>query len=158
MSQRHLDTLNSASIRPNNGITPISVPPVGRTPNPREKPMYSGGNVAEIISIINTDGKGANTSAQVGLEWMRGLRDRGPKVDKNSVSNESVRKSNGLDSDKKDREYNVPRVYQIQNPRQLRKNIKEYDYKGNFQDIQHLTKRPDHGGGTTELCQAKFAA
>ena len=61
-------------------MTPLRQPlSIGQTPDPSGKPPHLkniSGNVADIISMVNSNQHGANTSANVGLEWMRGLRAR----------------------------------------------------------------------------------
>jgi hypothetical protein len=83
--------------------------------------------VADIISLVNTDSKGASTSALAGLEWIRTLRDRQLKY----IPNQSHR------TPKKNHDYEtlVPRVYRKDHPHKNRDEIKEYYYKGNFMDI-----------------------
>lgn len=102
---------------------------IGQTPDPSGKPPHLknvSGNVAEIISIVNSNQRGANTSANVGLEWMRGLRAKDKSL------GEKRQNSTGSEKNKDYDNYKVPRVYHLVHPKRLRKDINNYDYKGNF--------------------------
>lgn len=54
-----------------------------------------------------------------------------------------------------------PNLSYIANPVKLRKMIKQYDYKGNFSDIQHIMKVEPYNGspgkGSTDISQVIFA-
>jgi hypothetical protein len=71
-------------------------------PSKVESLLSSCGNVADIIHLVNIESKGANTSSQAGLDFIRGLRSQTRRVN-----------GEGIKSAKKARDYasQVPRAY-----------------------------------------------
>ena len=99
-------------------------------------------NFAEYNGCINTTSNAATTSAHVNLEFITKLRSnkahrrrdhshlQTPTRFKEDPNAEEERQSPRDYSEK-----HVPKVYYKPNPNDTRPDGKEYDYKGNFQDI-----------------------
>lgn len=101
--------------------------------------------------------KNSNTSSAVNLEWMNRLRDgsnkRGP----------AFRKDSSVNSESRDyKDSDAPNLSYIDKPKKARKVLTDNEYKGNFSDIQHITKIKQYNGspgqGTPHVSQAIFAS
>ena len=111
-------------------------------------------NIAEYSDV-----NGGNRSPHVNLEWISKLRSKKGERRKNNTHIQApVRFQDQNQEDKKSRssikslnrdysEKDIPQVYYKKNRREDRFNKNENDYKGNFSDIQHLTKREVLGKG-----------
>ena len=114
---------------------------------PLGRKLGESGNVAEIINILNTNSKSSDAQGSINLKWMRKLRQREDNLNINRKN-----KHSSIDS------YIVPQ-HDMQHPSKLRKVIKDYDYKGNFQDISHLTKKTHvDGSGSINVSAPYFAS
>ena len=91
-------------------------------------------NIAEWSNCINTTSFASNTSGRANLEFITKLRTKkvSPKRSDLSLDYQEIK-------DVRAHQDHTPKVYYKKY--KARDNIKDYDYKGNFQDIQHLMQR-----------------
>jgi hypothetical protein len=116
-------------------------------------------NLAEYSDVICTTSNGATTSAHVNLEWIAKLRSKKGDRRKNNTHVQTPHRFKATPPDGRrsptsvsrlSRDYSekyIPKCYYKPNPSEARPNKKNNEYKGNFSDIQHLTRREVLGQG-----------
>jgi len=103
------------------------------------------GNIADIRDLVQSVGsKATNLSNHVNLDWMMQLRNRNNLDSKsrgglsNLTAEGSQRNINSRSGSRERTSYSpekVPNVYYKETENLKRQLIKQYEYKGNFQDI-----------------------
>lgn len=108
------------------------------------------GNIAELRGVYQS-GNSSTLGSNVNLDWMMALRSRNGQ--RGDQSSKSPKLKSQIDSGNDQ----VPSCYYtpVKKPKKV---YKENEYKGNFSDISHLTKKDVKGinTGSAELSQASF--
>lgn len=115
-------------------------------------------NLAEYSDVICTTSNGATTSAHANLEWIAKLRSKKGDRRKNNAHVQTPHRFKATPPDgrrsptsvSRSRDYSekhIPKCYYKPNPSGARPDKKNNEYKGNFSDIQHLTRREVLGQG-----------